>query len=87
MSEPFSWKKFLYGLIDPTAYFKTAAILVRIALLALVIYAIFLGGVKIHNMIAPKKQNPSVFNVTGQQGGEVKNSADQKTQKNGLIVF
>lgn len=87
MSETFSWSKFFGGLFDPTAYFKTLANILRILLLVLICYGVYLGGAKLHSILAPKKQQPSVFNVTGQVGGEVKNSADQKETKFGILNF
>jgi hypothetical protein len=87
MSEPFSWSKFFGGLIDPTAYWKTFAIVIRVLLIALVIFAIYLAGVKIHSMLAPKSKQPSTFIVSDQVGGTVKNSSDQKETKFGLLNF
>jgi hypothetical protein len=87
MSEPFSWSKFFAGLVDPTAYFKTLAIVIRIALVILVCFVVYMACVKVHAMLAPKKQQPSVFTVTGQAGGMVKNSSDQKETKFGLLNF
>lgn len=87
MSEQFSWTKFFKGIVDPTAYFKTMAILIRVCIVALVIVGVYAACVRIHSMLVPKKQEPSEFHVVGQQGGEVRNSADQKQTKFGLLNF
>ena len=83
--EPFSWLKFFKGLIDPTAYFKTLAIVLRMALVVLIVWVVWIAGNFIQAKLAPKKQLPAVFTVNAQQGGAVKNSADQKETKFGLI--
>ena len=87
MGEQFSWSKFFGGLFDPTAYFKTLANILRILLVVIICYGVYLGGVKLHSILAPKKQNPSTFIVNDQLGGNVKNSADQKENKFGLFNF
>jgi hypothetical protein len=53
----------------------------------LTLFGIYLLGVRIHAWLVPKKPQPSVFNVVGQQGGEVRNSSDQKQTKFGLLNF
>ena len=87
MSEPFSWVKFFGGLVDPTAYFKTLAIVLRLALVAVICFGVYVLCLRVHAMLAPKKPNPAVFTVTGQAGGQVKNSADQKETKFGILNF
>lgn len=87
MAEPFSWIKFFSGIIDPTAYFKTLAIVIRIVVIILIIWGVWIAGCFIQQKLAPKKQQPSVFNVNDQLGGSVKNSADQKETKFGILNF
>lgn len=82
-----SWKKFFSGLVYPVGYFKTLAGIIRVTIIVLFCWLAYMVGVKIHNILAPKPKQPAVFNVTGQQGGCVKNSADQKESKFGLFNF
>lgn len=84
MSEPFSWSKFFTGLFDPTAYFKTLAIVVRIALIALVIFGVALVAFKIKGMFFKVKPQAQ-FTVTGTAGGQIHNSNDEIKKKWGLI--
>ncbi len=86
-AESFSWGKFFSGIVSPIGYFKTIADLTRILVLVLLCWLAYLAGVKIHSMLAPKKQLPAVFTVSDQIGGEVRNSADQKQQKFGIFNF
>lgn len=87
MSEQFSWSKFFVGIVDPTAYFKTLANIIRIALVVLVCFAVYVLCMKIHSTVAPKKPQAATFNVNDQIGGNVKNSADQKENKFGILNF
>lgn len=87
MSEPFSWIKFFGGLVDPTAYFKTLAIILRIALVAVICFGVYVLCLKLHSVFAPKKPQAATFNVNDQIGGNVKNSADQKENKFGILNF
>lgn len=87
MAEQFKWSKFFSGLVDPTAYFKTLAIILRICIAALIVFGIYLLGVRIHAWLTPKKPQPAVFTVNDQVGGTVKNSADQKQTKFGILNF
>lgn len=84
MSEPFQWNKFFKGLVDPTAYFKTLAIILRIGIMVLVVVLIFCIGLKIKETFFGKKPTNNVI-INGQQGGEVHNTQDDKKQKFGLI--
>lgn len=87
MGESFSWGKFFGGLFDPTAYFKTLAIVLRVSIVIVIAWGIWIGGTFIQNKLAPKKQQPAVFTVSDQLGGSVKNSADQKETKFGILNF
>lgn len=87
MSESFSWSKFFGGIVDPTAYFKSIAIVIRLAVIVLIIWGVWIAGTFIQSKLAPKKQQPAVFTVTDQFGGNVKNSADQKETKFGILNF
>jgi len=87
MSEQFSWVKFFSGLVDPTAYFKTIAVVLRIVFIVLILWGGWVIGNFIHQKLSPKKQQPVIFTTTGQIGGETKNSADQKKLNFGLFNF
>jgi len=88
MGEQFSWSKFFTGLVDPTAYFKSLAIVIRISLVVLIIWGVWIAGNFIQSKLSPKRTvHPSVFNVDGQMGGNVRNSADQKETKFGILNF
>lgn len=86
-NENFSWGKFFSGIVSPIGYFKTIADLTRILVLVLLCWLAYLAGVKIHSMLAPKKQLPAVFTVSDQAGGSVQNSADQKKYNFGFFNF
>lgn len=85
--EAFSWAKFLGGIVSPIGYYKTVADLLRIMVIVLILWGGYLLGVKVHSWLAPKKPQAAEFTVVGQQGGEVRNSADQKQTKFGLLNF
>lgn len=87
MAEQFSWSKFFGGIVDPTAYFKTLANILRIAIVVVVAFGVYYAVVKIKAMVAQKKPVPAVFTVSDQTGGSVKNSADQKETKFGILNF
>lgn len=85
-NEVFSWKKFFSGVFDPIGYFKTLASLLRILIIVAILFLTYCVGMRIYHAIVPKSQpQPAVFTVSGQAGGQVKNSADQKTYKNALL--
>lgn len=84
MSEPFSWSKFFSGLVDPTAYFKTLAIVVRVALIALIFFGVALVALKVKNMFFKTKPQAQ-FTVMGTAGGQIHNSNDEIKKKWGLI--
>ena len=84
MGEQFSWSKFFSGIVDPTAYWKTLAIVLRIALMVIVVIAVVCAGIKIKEMFTGKKPANHII-ITGQQGGEVRNTQDDKKQKFGII--
>ena len=85
MSDPFSWGKFFAGLVEPTAYFKTIASIVRIGIMIIILVLIFLAVMKAKDFFFPKKTTPTNIIITGQQGGQVRNTQDEKKQKFGLI--
>jgi len=87
MGEPFSWGKFFSGLVDPTGYFKTLADVLRIVIFIVIAIALYFGAVKAYRFLFPPKPSVITFEVSSQTGGQVRNSADQKTNKFGLFTF
>jgi hypothetical protein len=85
MSEPFSWGKFFGGLVDPTAYFKTLAIIVRVGLMIIICVLLALAVLKVKDVFFPKSKQQETVVITGQTGGVVANSKDQRLQKFGLL--
>lgn len=87
VTEQFGWGKFFSGIVSPLGYFKTMADVLRILVIILICWGVYVLGVRIHSAIAPKKPQPAVFTVNDQVGGSVQNSADQKQTKFGLFNF
>jgi hypothetical protein len=85
ITERFSWTKFFTGLVDPTAYWKTLAVILRSALIIGILTLVVFGVLKLKSVFFPKKELPANFTQTGQTGGTVENVADHRTQKMGLI--
>lgn len=85
MSEPFSWAKFLGGIVDPTAYFKTLAIILRIGVMIILLGFLVFSVLKVRSMLWPEKRPENTVMITGQTGGEVHNVKDDKKFKIGLL--
>ena len=85
MAEPFEWKKFFAGLVDPTAYFKTLAIIVRVGIMIMLTILLVLSVLKLKSVFFPKVKPESSVVISGQTGGEVHNVKDDKKFKIGLL--
>lgn len=85
MSEPFEWKKFFAGLVDPTAYFKTLAIILRVGVMIIVCALLALAVLKAKDVFFPKQKPENTVVISGQTGGEVHNVKDDKKFKIGLL--
>ena len=85
MSEPFSWGKFLAGMVDPTAYFKTLAIIVRIGVMIILLALLVFSVLKVRSILWPEQRPENTVLITGQTGGEVHNVKDDKKFKIGLL--
>lgn len=85
MSEEMKWSKWFAGMIDPTAYLKTLAILLRAAFLVLVIACVVFCGLRLKSFILGKARESQKVVITGQQGGTVHNSTDEIRKKVGLL--
>lgn len=86
-AEQFSWGKFFSGIFSPLGYFKTIADVLRILIILLMCWGVYVLGVRIHAALSPKKPQPAVFTVNDQVGGSVQNSADQKKYNLGIFNF
>lgn len=89
--EIFDWKKALTGMFDLTRWSKDAFTLVRLAIILGFCFIAWLGLKQINVMIAPKKAQPAVENISAQgEKSKVNSTVDssvnaKKTWKFGIL--
>ena len=91
--EPWDWRKALYGMVDPVRLLKDGFTLVRLAVIGIIAYLLFVGAVAIWKRFvpAPKPPKPPVVqttgNITGGDRSKLDMSTGEKQTKFGIITF
>jgi len=75
-SEPWSWSKALYGLVDPMRWGKDVLTLIRLIAIAALCFFIYLGAKEATKWVQPKKTQPSVEQITVNDKGKASTDID-----------
>ena len=91
-SEPWDWRKALYGMVDPTRLLKDGFTLLRMVVIGIIAYLLFVGAVAIWKkwVPQPKPKLPVVTttgNITGGDKCKLDLSSGEKEYKWGIITF
>jgi hypothetical protein len=92
-NEVWDWKKALYGFVDPVRVLKDAFTAIRLVIIVIICYLLFVGGVAIWKRWIPAKKEPkppitqTTGNITGGDKSKLDMSTGERTTKWGVITF
>lgn len=85
IEEPFSYKKFLSGLVSPLNFAKSFVFLCQASLILILILCVLFTSLWLKNKFFKKKTQSGTVTVTNMSGGCIHNSTDEFKKKFGLI--